>query len=86
MYGSSSLGINYFINNGFKKIKLPDDGIQNLLGRWGHTFTAVTHSEGLVEVIMFGGCPGFYEVSWDVYKRKDFNRLSFPVSFILGEL
>ena len=69
----------------FAKIKLPDNGIQNQLGRWGHTFTAITHSEGLVEVIMFGGCPGLYEVSWNVYKRKDFNRLSFPVSFILGE-
>ena len=34
---------------------------------------------------MFGGCPGIYEVTWDVYKRKDFNRLSFPASFILGE-
>ena len=34
---------------------------------------------------MFGGSPGYYEVTWDVYKRKDFHRLSFPVSFILGE-
>ena len=34
---------------------------------------------------MFGGSPGYYEVTWDVYKRKDFWRLSFPVSFILGE-
>ena len=34
---------------------------------------------------MFGGSPGYYEVTWDVYKRKDFWRLSFPVSFIFGE-
>ena len=71
----------------FLKVKLPesDDDIQNQLGRWGHTFTAITHSEGLVEVIMFGGSPGYYEVTWDVYKREDFSRLSFPASFILGE-
>ena len=67
------------------KVKLPDDDIQNQLGRWGHTFTAITHSVGLIEVIMFGGSPGLYEVTWDVYKRKDFHRLSFPVSFIFGE-
>ena len=34
---------------------------------------------------MFGGLPGYYEVTWDVYKKKDFWRLSFPVSFIFGE-
>ena len=34
---------------------------------------------------MFGGSPGYYEVTCDVYKGKDFRRLSFPVSFILGE-
>ena len=62
-----------------------DDDIKNQLGRWGHTFTAIAHSEGLIEVIMFGGSPGLYEVTWDVYKRKDFLRLSFPASFILGE-
>ena len=69
----------------FTKVKLPNNDIRNQFGRWGHTFTAITHSEGLVEVIMFGGSPGLYEVTWDVYKRKDFNRLAFPVSFILGE-
>ena len=67
------------------KVMIPDDNIQNQLGRWGHTFTAITHSEGLIEVIMFGGSPGYYEVTWDVYKGKDFHRLSIPVSFILGE-
>ena len=58
---------------------IADDSIQRQLERWGHTFTAITHSEGLVEVIMFGGSPGYYEVTRDV------ERLSFPVSFIFGE-
>ena len=71
----------------FIKVELliADESIQRQLARWGHTFTAITHSEGLVEVIMFGGSPGYYGVSWDVYKRKDFGRLSFPASFIFGE-
>jgi hypothetical protein len=69
------------------KVELPtkDDSIRGQLARWGHTFTAITHSEGLIEVILFGGSPGYYEVTWDVYKGKEFQRLSFPVSFILGE-
>ena len=67
------------------KVKLPGDNIKQQLGRWGHTFTAITHLEGLIEVIMFGGSPGYYEVTWDVYKRKDFKRLSIPISFILGK-
>ena len=70
-----------------QKVELPidDDSIWSQLARWGHTFTAITHSEGLIEVIMFGGSPGYYEVTWDVYKGKDFRRLSFPISFILGK-
>ena len=39
------------------QVTLPDGGLQ----RWGHSTTAITLCPGLVEVIVFGGCPDDYD-------------------------
>lgn len=34
---------------------------------------------------MFGGCPGYYEVVWEVKKDEDYLRLAVPLSFVFGK-
>ena len=69
------------------QIEIPDNiRSQILLGRWGHTATTITHCEGLEEMFMFGGCPGYYEFVWKVKRDQNYPRIAGPISFIFGEL
>ena len=68
-----------------EQVKLKNSDYQRFFGRWGHTATTINHSEGLEEVIIYGGSPGYYEVTWEVYKKEDFLRMAYPASLIFGE-